>query len=151
MCPEYCENLQGCYHVFGTRSTTKTPVVFYHTLKRRLSTELPSEAAAASIAWSVWLLLPFSASLVSGSCTHAHWPRSKLSLQRSPSNLSQRWMMWKCCLQSPRCFQSAGLLFLLFLLYFFLHTLRALCEVKVKPSNTGNATTGILNLSCLIL
>ena len=55
-------------------------------------------------------LSSFPARPVSGSCTHAHWPRSKLSLQRALSNLSQRWMMWECSLQSPRCFQSAGLL-----------------------------------------
>lgn len=55
-------------------------------------------------------LSSFSARPVSGSCTHAHWLRSKLSLQRALSNLSQRWMMWECSLQSPRCFQSAGLL-----------------------------------------
>lgn len=51
-----------------------------------------------------------SAKPVSGSCTHVHWPRSKLSLQRALSNLSQHCMMWECSLQSPRCFQSAGLL-----------------------------------------
>lgn len=57
------------------------------------------------------LALSYSlAKLVSGSCTHAHWPRSKLSLQRALSNLSQHCMMWECSLQSPRCFQSAGLL-----------------------------------------
>lgn len=55
-------------------------------------------------------VLFFQPNRVSGSCMHAHQPRSKLSLQRAPSNLSQLWMMWECSLQSPRCFQSAGLL-----------------------------------------
>lgn len=55
-------------------------------------------------------LSSFPARAVPGSCTHARWLRSKLSLQRALSNLSQHWMMWECSLQSPRCFQSAGFL-----------------------------------------
>lgn len=55
-------------------------------------------------------LSSFPARAVPGSCTHARWLRSKLSLQRALSNLSQRCMMWECSLQSPRCFQSAGFL-----------------------------------------
>lgn len=75
-------------------------------------------------------LSSFSARPVSGSCTHAHWPRSKLSLQRALSNLSQRWMMWECSLQSPRCFQSAGLL---------QYSSTTFCtECGVSPSTTGN-------------
>lgn len=79
-------------------------------LKRWLSTELPSKSSSTIQRLERLALSSFSAGLVSGSCTHAHWPRSKLSLQRALSNLSQRWMMWECSLQSPRCFQSAGLL-----------------------------------------
>lgn len=55
-------------------------------------------------------LSSFPARAVPGSCMHARWLRSKLSLQRALSNLSQHWMMWECSLQSPRCFQSAGFL-----------------------------------------
>lgn len=55
-------------------------------------------------------LSSFPARAVPGSCTHARWLRSKLSLQRALSNLSQHCMMWECSLQSPRCFQSAGFL-----------------------------------------
>lgn len=58
-------------------------------LKRWLSTELPSKAAAPSSAWSA-RLCPFSpARELPGSCTLARRLRSKPSLQRALSNLCQ--------------------------------------------------------------
>lgn len=108
MCPRYSERLLLLVtfrYQMHQRAGCILPL-----LKRWLSAELPSKSSGTIQCLERLALSSFSARPVSGSCTHAHWPRSKLSLQRALSNLSQRWMMWECSLQSPRCFQSAGLL-----------------------------------------
>lgn len=73
---------------------------------------------------------------IPGSCTHARWLRSKLSLQRALSNLSQHSMMWECSLQSPRCFQSAGF-FLILQAVFRVPPLTAANHFRrIKPGQT---------------
>lgn len=107
MCPKYSEKLLHGHFLVPNASTSW----LYFTPTETLAVNRAPIKSSGTIQCLERLALSsFSARPVSGSCTHAHWPRSKLSLQRALSNLSQRWMMWECSLQSPRCFQSAGLL-----------------------------------------
>lgn len=111
MCLKYSEKLLHCHFLsFCLVPNASTSWLYFTRTETLAVNRTPIKSSSTIQCLERLALSSFSARLVSGSCTHAHWLRSKLSLQRALSNLSQRWMMWECSLQSPRCFQSAGLL-----------------------------------------
>lgn len=102
--------LKRCYMFMFLEPKASTSWLYFTATETLAVSRAPIKSTGTIQCLERLALSSFSARPVSGSCTHAHWPRSKLSLQRALSNLSQHWIMWECSLQSPRCFQSAGLL-----------------------------------------
>lgn len=126
MCPKYCEKL-----VYGLLLVlnASTSWLYFSPNEMLAVNRVPIKSSGTIQRLERLALSSFPARAVPGSCTHARWLRSKLSLQRALSNLSQQWMMWECSLQSPRCFQSAG---------FLLLQPPAPTEFRDPPSTTAN-------------
>lgn len=107
MYPKYSEELVYGLHLVPSASTSW---LHFSPNEMLAVNRVPIKSSGTIQCLERLALSSFPARAIPGSCTHARWLRSKLSLQRALSNLSQHWMMWECSLQSPRCFQSAGFL-----------------------------------------